>query len=323
MPPTLKIVPTATAQRATQTKVDTIVVTPTVLKEWKSPPFQRPLRTNAKVIALSEKIKVDGGVLPGIVTVGIFDRVKYLLDGQHRREAFLISECKEGFVDVRYATFDSMAEMGEEFVNLNSSLVRLRPDDILRGLEGTSAALTFIKKSCTYVGYDQIRRGDKAPILSMNQLLRNWRGSAAPTPSAGGVTAVVLAQTLTLDDARLVVDFLNCVYRAWGRDHEYGRLWNALNLTLCMWLWRNTVTGQFASQTTKVTKEMFTKCLMSLSANEHYLSWLVGQPFNDHSRSPAYTRLKAIFGKRINEEMGKLPRLPSPPWSTNTASKKR
>ena len=51
-----------------------------------------------------------------------------------------------------------MAEMGDAFVALNSRLVNMRPDDILRGLEGSIPALQEIRASCPFVGYDQIRQ---------------------------------------------------------------------------------------------------------------------------------------------------------------------
>jgi hypothetical protein len=37
---------------------------------WKLPAFQRPLRVNAKVLALVEEIRTEGGVIPGILTLG-------------------------------------------------------------------------------------------------------------------------------------------------------------------------------------------------------------------------------------------------------------
>src|SRR5439155_2436385 len=42
---------------------------------------------NDKVRALAEQVKADGGVMPGIITLGVVDGVTYLIDGQHRRES--------------------------------------------------------------------------------------------------------------------------------------------------------------------------------------------------------------------------------------------
>jgi hypothetical protein len=56
-----------------------------------------------------------------------------------------------------------MADMGEEFVNLNSQLVTMRPDDIRRGLEGTIEALPTIRRECPFVGYDMIVGSASSP----------------------------------------------------------------------------------------------------------------------------------------------------------------
>src|SRR5687767_9903420 len=129
------------APRSVRSRMDTILLTPAVVAKWKTPPFQRPLKINAKVLALAEALKQSGGVLPGVITLGDVDTDRYVVDGQHRVQAFLLSELTEGYADVRICAFDNLAEMGQEFVDLNSSLVRIGPDDVLRGLEGTHEPL--------------------------------------------------------------------------------------------------------------------------------------------------------------------------------------
>lgn len=307
------------AKKQTRTYVDTLLFTPETAQSWEAPPFQRPLRVNDKVRALATQIAQDGGVIPGVLTLGILDRKTYLLDGQHRVQAFLLSECREGAADVRKHFFDSMGEMGEEFVNLNSSLVNLRPDDILRGLEGVSPALQLIRKKCPFVGYDMIRRGDKSPILSMAMVLRCWAGSMADVPQTGGVSAATRAQTLTMDEAESCCAFLNLLIGAWGRDAEYVKLWNSLNLSLIMWLYRRTVLTQYSPNTTRLTREQFSQCATRLSANANYLDFLVARLLNDKNRSPTYARIKQMFAACIEQETGKKPRLPQPSWAVGHA----
>ena len=84
---------TSSAERTTRTKVDTIEFSVDEAKGWALPPFQRPLQVNAKVLVIAEGIKEDGGVVPGILTFGMLGGKKYLVDGQHRREAFFRSRC--------------------------------------------------------------------------------------------------------------------------------------------------------------------------------------------------------------------------------------
>lgn len=204
------------AKRVTHTSLDTIRVTPEIANAWKSPPFQRPLRVNSKVMALAETIKADGGVLPGVLTLGVLERDTYLLDGQHRREAFLQSGCPEGYADIRRHVFESMADMGSEFV---------------------------------------------------------------------------------------------------GRDPEYHRLWGSLSLTLTFWLYRRLVVTQFSQKTPKLTREQFTRCLQSLSADSIFVDWLHGRLLSDRDRAPCLNRMKTIFAQRLFAELGRKVVLPAPAWS--------
>lgn len=317
--------PKTASEKKTRTVVDTVRFTPETIGNWKLPPFQRDVKVNEKVRQLAEQLKEDGGVMPGIITLGVVGGVTYLIDGQHRRESFLISGLDEGYSDVRVHYFDNMAEAGEEFVKLNSQLVRMRPDDILRGLENSVPALQEIRKRCPFVGYDMIRRGDRAPIVSMSMILRAWRGSSTEVPAPHGVAASAksLAETLTDDEMRGLIGFLTCAFEGFGREPEYARLWGGLNIVLCMWLYRRMVLSQWSPQTPRLTQTMFSKCLMSLSASDTYQDWLVGRHLGERDRSPAYSKLKTLFAARLELETGKKVRMPSPAWATHASGAKK
>lgn len=302
------------AKKVTRTSLDTILITPDLLKTWKRPPFQRPLKVNSKVMALAEDIKTDGGVIPGVITLGVLNGDEYIIDGQHRTEAFLLAGVAEGYVDIRRHYFESMADMGDEFVNLNSQLVRMKPDDILRGLESSSAGLTAIRTACPWVGYDMVRRGDKAPLLSMSIALRCWFGSMPEVPTSSSISSSEAAKRTTEEEGEAVASMLKLCYAAWGRDVEYHRLWGALNLILVSWLYRRLVITQYSPKTPKLTRDMFQKCLTSLSAETNYLEWLHGRNLSERDRAPAYNRIKAVFSARIFSDTGKKPMLPTPAW---------
>lgn len=308
--------PKTAAQMSTQTTLDTIEVSPDQIKSWKVPPFQRPLRINDKVMQLAEQIREDGGVIPGVIVIGVLDKDRYLVDGQHRRQAFLLSECPVGYMDIRVLHFADIVQMGEEYVNVNSRLVNMKPDDILRGLEATFPALGKIKKRCPFVGYDQIRRGEKSPVLSMSALLRCWVASSTEVPRPGGTSALAIARTLSMEEADACIEFLVLAYAAWGRDVGTARLWGGLNMTICMWLYRRLVIAPYSPSTPRLTRDMYTKCLMSLSADPQYPDWLVGRNNGQRDGSPAYGRIKAAFAKRLELETGKKPRLPQPAWAS-------
>jgi hypothetical protein len=311
------------APKAEQSRMDTLIITPMMVNAWKIPPFQRPLRINARVQQVTEQIKRTE-VIEGVITLGKLkgDPSFYIVDGQHRTEAFKLSELREAIADIRLVMFDTMGEMADEFVRLNTALVKMRPDDILRGLESSTPALRTIRKHCEFVGYDNIRRGGSGPIVSMSALVRCWTASTYETPatSQSGLSAAALAQNLDQASVQNLIAFLSTSHSAWGRDPEYYRLWGNLNLTLCMWLWNKLVMDRDRSGSKRyavLNIPEFKKCLMSASADDDYLSWLPGRNLSDRDRSPGYGRLKSIFARRLAEEAGgRKPLLPQPAWAS-------
>ncbi|MFI5296564.1 MAG: hypothetical protein ACHREM_00580 [Polyangiales bacterium] len=304
-------------ERIIKARVEATLITPDSVRQWESPPFQRPLRVNAKVTTLAEEIRQNGGVVHGTLTLGVLAGRVYLLDGQHRREAFLISGLPEGYAEMRYAYFEDMASMGQEFVKLNSRLVNMRPDDMLRGLEDSSPALQLIRSKAPFIGYGMIRRNPNAPILSMSQVLRCWTHSQTETPASSSAPALVLAQTLNLDEANHCGEFVVLAKEAWGRDPEYARLWSSLNLTLCMWLYRRLVLLPGENEK-PMTRDLFRTALLGLSTDGIYLDWLVGRNMTERDRAPAYKKIKALFKKRLSAA-GKRVTLPHPAWENSTS----
>jgi len=316
----IKIVkPSTSSEKLTRTTVDTVELTEKLVASWRLPAFQRDLKINAKVQSCAEEIQANGGVLPGIITVGVLDGTTYTVDGQHRIAAWRQTGLPVGYADVRTHFFDSMGEMAQEFVRLNSSLVKLRPDDIMRGMEPSTPALQKLRKRCPFIGYDMIRRSEKHPVLSMSAFVRMWASSKQEVPQTGSSieALAVLQDERELNDA---IEFATCCLEAWNRDTEYARLWSALNLTVCAWLYRRTVLGErvTTSRSARFTVEEFRKCLMALSAETQYLDWLVGRQLGERDRGPCYSRVKAIFTRRYHQETGRAAKLIQPAWSAHT-----
>lgn len=311
------------APKSLRSTMETRLLTVADISAWSIPQFQRGLRVNDKVRLVAEELKSGGGILPGILTLGRVgsDKTTYLVDGQHRREAFFLSELPECIADCRMCEFDSMAEMAREYVTLNSNIVKMRPDDILRGVEGSVRSLSFIRQSCEFVGYGSIRRNSSsAPILSMSAVLRCWAGSITETPGpSGGKSALHLAEELDDLGAQNLVAFLSIARAAWGADAEYFRLWGNLNLTVCMWLYRRLVMDRDRGVRRYVvlSPDQFRKCLMAASAAPDYLDWLTGRLMGDRDRSPCFMRLKGIFQNRLRQDSRdptKKPMMPAPGW---------
>lgn len=311
--------------KAVNSKLETMVFTREDVSAWQVPSFQRQLRVNDKVRTMAEELKHNGGIMNGVITLGMVpkDKAIYLVDGQHRREAFRLSELQEGMSDVRTCMFDDMAHMAEAFVQLQQSLVSMRPDDILRGLEGTTRSLQIIRETCPFVGYDQVRRtAENAPFLSMTGVLRTWAGSVGETPTKLGSRQTPLHLAREINDLELtnLCKFLHVAHSAWNRDVENARLWSALNLCLCMWLYRQLVLSQDRNLKRAVTlnTDQFKKCLLALSAEHDYIDWLGGRILTDHHRNPCYRRIKSIFAARLKQEkVSEAPKFPAPAWAVS------
>ena len=310
------------APKAARTKTEAVILTPEAVKAWKAPGFQRPLRINTKVLAVAELLKTNGGFLPGVLTIGIWEGQKYLIDGQHRIEALKLSGLAEVYAEIRVRLCETYAEMSEEYIELNSKLVSMRPDDFLRGMESSNRGLAKVRGNCDFVGYDMVRRGGSTPVLSMSALLRCWFASANDVPASNSNSATTVAELLTEEEAGKVVAFLDVAYPAWGRDSEYFRLWGSLNLSLSMWLWRNTVLAGYSQKSVRLTPAQFGRCLMAMSADGAYLDWLVGRGLTERDRSPCFSRVRSLFVKRIEEDSpGKKVLMPAPAWAHGKAGR--
>lgn len=305
-----------------KSRMDTLCLSRAGVEALILPPFQRPLRVNDKVKAIAEEMKLTG-VIEGVITIGILNSKKYLVDGQHRKEAFLLSGMEEIYVDVRECEFETMAEMAAMFVKLNSSIVRMRPDDILRGLESSIRGLQIIRSECPFIGYDHIRRGTSAPLLSMSLVLRAWTAATSEIPSSTGKGgAQHMANNMTPERAVELSKYFNTAHAAWGGDPEYYRLWGELNVAICGWLWNRLVVHPESTKY-KLTTDQFRKGLMGLSANGNYCDWLVGRNNSERDRAPAYSRIKTIMQGRVQSELDRKVFFPAPAWSYHLGGGKR
>lgn len=313
-----------TAPKAHRSEMETKIISLDQVDAWKVPPFQRPVRVNAKVQQIADALKADGVSITGTITLGKLtdDRSYYIVDGQHRLQAFRMSGLKEVIADVRIIHFDTMAEMADEFVNLNTSIVRMRPDDLLRGLAPSLPPVQAVLDECPFVGFDNLRRNaNTSSLVGLSTVLRCWTTSANDTPSSSssGITVSTMAHMLTEDESEKLIGFLTMAHDAWGRDPEYYRLWGNLNMALCMWLYRRLVLDTQRRGNYRVvvlTKQQFKSCLMALSANGSYLEWLQGRLLNDRDRSPGYVRMKQIFVRRLTEDSDTKINMPAPAWAS-------
>ncbi len=308
--------------KSVRSKMDTLILTAEIIDGWSHPPFQRPLKVNERVRNIANELTQNGGVIDGVLTLATImgEDTVYLLDGQHRIEAMRISTLPKCIADVRICQFDTMAEMGDEFVKLNSAIVKMNPDDVLRAMEGNVPIIHNIREACPFVGYANVRRGGVAKsVLSMSAALKLWLGSARETPSLPTTSAIASAREIPASSAQDLIRFLSLARQAWGGEAQNFRLWTSLNLGLCMWLYRKLLMDKDRGLKRYVVlnPDLFKKCLMSVAANADYVDWLVGRALSERDRAPCYARLKAIFIQRLRLELhtDKV-MMPQPPWGS-------
>ena len=298
-----------------KTQMETKLLSLEEMESWTLPPFQREEVQTKKVIEFAEGLRENGGMIGGVIHLGRLrgDHAIYLVDGQQRRSACHLSGRNEFIADVSMKLYDSMIEMAEEFTKLDSRLVPLKPDDLLRACEVTHKSLQQLRINCPFVGYGNIRRQEHSPVLSMSAALKSWFGSGLATPALSN-QAINLLDQFTDTQCQLLTVFLMAAHTAWGNDRQSARLWQNPNLTMCMYLYRK-LTLEPNNRRAAVPAEMFRKCLMSVAANATYYDWLQGRYLHERDRSPCYKRLRSIFADRLTQEYGgKLFRMPSPDW---------
>jgi hypothetical protein len=312
------------APKAQRSKMDTIFLTHEFITSLVIPDCQRPLKVNSKVRQFAEEIKLNGNVVNGVITLGTLQgrsRPLYLLDGRHRCEAIKIANIEDAIADVRIVDYDNIGEMGEDWVKMNSSLVKMTPDNILHAMEKSLPSLSYIKSHCDFIGYVNIRKTPTSAMLSMSSAFRCWQGGISESAAQRGAV-LDIARDMPKDEYEKMAEFLLLVREAWGNHPEYSRLWGPLNLTLCAWLFRRMVLfppvkkGKASRPHDSMTKGQFKNCLMALSARHSYLDWLVGRNMiSDRDRGPALAKIKGTFGERFFADNKKAIRLPKPEWA--------
>lgn len=306
-----------------QSTTELRIITAVMLTQWVLPAFQRPLRVNAAVLEVAQEILREGGIVPGMITLGVLNGVIYVVDGQHRLHALRLAMdagVKEGMAEVRVCYFNSVGEMALEFKRLNSALVKMRPDDKLRAMEGSCESVATLRKLCPSVGYDNIRRGTSGAMISMSAAIRTAYAAASDSLVAGGGgSAEAMALKMTATQAREWATFMNIATEAWGFDAPYRRLYATLNLATCGWLYFRLVRGKDRDRASyarvkAMDEDDFSACLAGLSANTKYLAWLVNRNLTEHDRGPCYKRVTQDFKNTMLTNTGKKIMLPSPEW---------
>ena len=277
------------------------------MQEWRiDPDIQRGLTINAIVRVVAKKIAEEKRI-PDRMLIGVLNGVMYLLDGQHRREGHRMAVeeygCPTTVVgEIRWVFCETRAELAMHFELAQRSIVKMRPDDGLRALEHFTPVLQQIRKACPFVGYTRIQRGGPASsAISMANLLRCWAGSGRETPVSSIGAARDVANSLSSKDATDCSTFANLAYRAWDNNIENGSLWGALNLTLCMWLYRQMVLAP-AEDVTRITPDQFRRFLIHLTRSVDYIDGIKGMVLSGRNRGLVMGKLEKALSAFLKSE---------------------
>jgi hypothetical protein len=304
-------------QKATSTRTDTISFTVDDIDKWKRPEFQREVKHTSRFKDCAELIKENDGVIPGIVTLGVENGTNdiYKVDGNHRTEAAKSTGLRNFYADVRYI-YGTMEDFAEEYSRLNEQISTTKPDDRLRAAAVINPRINRLLALCKVVGFKATRKPKLK--ISMSSALRAWGNACKGTPATRGRAAAAtdIIKNMSDGDFGHFENLLGHCERAWGRDEEYANLWGQMNLTMVMWLYcRLVVEDPRSAKLKRLTPGLFESCLMELTVDTNYSSWLRGRNGGDH-RTPCYNRVKERFAKRIREETGTKPNLPQPDWAS-------
>lgn len=333
--PGLMPVPRSVPKRdLAQTEVK--LVTPEKMAEWQLPPFQRGFKPTDDVHKAAGDMQLEAAhdpeeafcTIPGIITVGVFKGDKYLLDGQHRRGAFIIAagevivhggvSVKNALVEVRQKAFATMREMAEEYKELNSKLRVTTADDVLKAIAYDDPNMIRIAEACPWIGYDLTGKENRAKyLLSMSAAIRTWIGSNGVVPSNGPKASEIVEKMMSSEMASQIVDFFSACVEAGWLAPQAKRLWSTLNLGIVMWMWRRLVLGESVQRShggikpMVMTREEFVVCMAYL-VEEKYLHDLVGRSLQYRDRVPCYDRIKGLFTEALVQNGRTNPRFPMP-----------
>lgn len=107
---------TREAPRKWRSEMETRIISISDVEKWQLPPFQRPLRINDKVRSIADELRANQVEIAGVITLGTIgdDKTLWIIDGQHRLQAFKMSELAEVIGDLRICRFADLAEAAAE-----------------------------------------------------------------------------------------------------------------------------------------------------------------------------------------------------------------
>lgn len=280
-------------------------------------PVHRPVTRNAAFLEMVELIK-STGTIPGLVSIAYVDGVGWSAsDANHRLAAALETGLTEFVADLRNLKSLTVEQFAKEYLAANSTIKTQTRGDIIRAEAQLDSDLMDFMAAHPWLTFENSKRQDTVPV---QLLLSAGRLALVDNPSSSSRPKGAKSE---LESLGWLTDFANLCQQAWPLTTKGNRLYyNTLNLGLTAWLYLRIVPNTFLSEyqlskrVTKVTPEVFLRCMQRVTSDQNYADWLPGRTLAERSRREAYNRLKALFTTQIKVVSDiKNPALPQPEWS--------
>jgi hypothetical protein len=269
------------------------------------PEFQRDLCETRAYGDVRSRIERTGEI-PDQLVIWSYHGTLYVLDGQHRRAASLETAHQRFKVDL--VVFEGTeVEAAAEYRRRQSKIKadttgdRWQAEAIARG---SRAGIALSRDR--YITCGKVKR-DSAKPISIGTALRVWLSASKDVPAKATVNVVDCLESMVLETALHLKNFVAACYAAWSNPKAYAPLWVAGNLVPLCWLYQQLVVSG------EMSNEQFIAGAMRLT-DEHYLQFLIGKNFNnlDVHTSAVYRRMIELMepGVRARHYKAKLPKFP-------------
>ena len=241
------------------------------------PPCQRFVSKTKRVERLTEEMLKTGRLGVGILLVmGLPNGEVHLVDGNHRIEAFRNSGLKSIIVSVQTKSAKTYKDIAEEYIRCQCSLKTSTVDDKLKGIAVGHPPLQKIAQFCTFVTYKRASTRSDC-LISMSDVVHCWFDASTnpPTRYSGdkGIPIEECAKLITDKDAACIIEWLLVCQISLGTVNRV--LWAPLNMTLCLWLYKQMVKGGCKGPCTRLKIAEFGRGLAGL-VNMKYTNYLKG-----------------------------------------------
>lgn len=267
----------------------------------KTPPSARNVIATNKFKEYVGKIDASG-VIPGRLTIAIYNSEKYLVDGWHRMFAFHQTSRQSALAEVKYVQCKTAESMCRLFTDINEPIRSVSVSDKLRNIYGYNPDFKRLVDKRKYLTFS----GKKMGIM-ISVLLYAWFASKRESPFKASGKLISLVEKMTREEFEVFGDLIDEIHEAW--DYRKPVLWRGLNMASVFWMLRQM----------NVSKSDRRKILEAIDQDDSYTDMISGKGSNNvDNGAMAYDALTKIVRRAVpHDQDGKPIDIPKRLWMTN------